>query len=248
MTTPTIAIFGSCVSRDLFEDARLRPSLSVYGARSSVISAVSPVVAIDGERVVLSSAWQRRCVLADFHKTFFASLADARPDWLVIDLIDERFNLLRCDGSFVTHSSAFEACGLADAPDLELVPVRRMSADGNRLFEHAAEQFAARVVRVLPAERVILHRALWCSDYRADRDISPFPDGRRSLCENQNSMLDHGYDALAEAFCGRSLQIRHDRERSLADAAHRWDLEPYHYDGPTNASRTAQLAEIVGLT
>jgi hypothetical protein len=244
---PKIAIFGSCVSRDLFEDARLRPLLSVYGARSSVISAVAPAVPIDEQRVVLSSAWQRRCVLADFHKTFFASLADARPDWLMIDLIDERFNLLRCVGSLVTRSSAFEACGLADAPDLELAPIRRMSPEGERLFEQAAGEFAERVLRVLPAERVILHRALWCARYRADGEITSFPDDRRALCEHQNLMLDHGYDALSDAFGGATSVIRHDRERSLADAGHRWELEPFHYDHQTNASCTTRLTEIVGL-
>jgi hypothetical protein len=245
--TPTIAIYGSCVTRDLFEHPGLRPALSVYGARSSVISVVAPPVPIDEQHVVLSPQWQRRCVLADFQKTFFTSLADARPDWLVIDLIDERFDLLRCAGSLVTRSSAFQASGFAETAGLALTPVRRMSADGNRLFEQAAGEFAARVMRVVPAERVILHRARWCCSYRADGGILPFPDDRLSLCHAQNAMLDHGYDALADAFGGRAQVVDHDTARSLADADHQWGLEAYHYDDSTNAARTACLAQIVGL-
>jgi hypothetical protein len=243
----TIAIFGSCVTRDLFEHPRLRPALSVYGARSSVISVVAPPVAIDEQHVVLSSQWQRRCVLADFRKTFFASLAEAAPDWLVIDLIDERFDLLRCAGSLVTRSSAFQASGFADTAGVALTPVRRMSADGTDLFEQAAGEFAARVLQLLPAERVILHRARWCCSYRADGGILAFPDDRLSLCHAQNAMLDHGYDALADAFGGRVQLVDHDPDRSLADVDHQWGLEAYHYDGATNAARTARLAQIVGL-
>jgi hypothetical protein len=244
--TPSVAIFGSCVTRDLFEHPELRPALSVYGARSSVISVVSPPVPIDEQHVVLSSGWQRRCVLADFQKTFFTSLAEARPDWLVIDLIDERFDLLRCAGSLVTRSSAFQASGYAETAGVELTQLRRMSAEGDGLFDQAAGEFAARVLRVLPADHVILHRARWCCSYRANGETLSLPDDRLPLCHAQNAMLDHGYDALADAF-GQQAQVVDHEARSLADADHQWGLEAYHYDGPTNAARTARLAQIVGM-
>jgi hypothetical protein len=246
--TTSIAIFGSCVTRDLFEHPGLRPALSVYGARSSVISAVSPPIPIDEQHVVLSSQWQRRCVLADFQKTFFASLADARPEWLVINLIDERFDSLRCGGSLATRSSAFQLSGFAETAGLALTPVRRMSADGNRLFEQAAGDFVERALAVLPAERVILHRARWCCSYRANGEILSFPSDRLPLCHAQNAMLDHGYDTLADAFGQRVQVIDHDTAGSLADADHQWGLEAYHYDDPTNAARTARLAQIAGLS
>lgn len=239
-----VAIFGSCVTRDLFEDPRLRPALSVYGARSSVVSAVAPRVCIDESRIQLPSAWQRRCVLADLHKTFFSSLAEAHPDWLVIDLIDERFDLLRCSGSIITRSSAFQACGLGDEDGLELVPVRRMSDQGEQLFADAARRFAGRVLEVLPGERVILHRAHWCSRYRDGDQVASFPEQRRQLCVAQNAMLQRGYDALDRAFAGRALTLTHDA--ALADAGHRWQLEPFHYDAPTNGALIEQLAKTVG--
>lgn len=234
MSQPTVAIFGSCVSRDLFEDPRLRPSLGHYGARSSIISAVAAPVPIAPERVVISSEWQRRCVLADFGKTFFSSLAHQRPDWLVIDLIDERFDLLRVNGSYVTRSSAFDAGRLGERTDFEFETVKRMSAEGCLLFERAAPLFAERVLEMLPAERVVLHRALWCTHYRDGADIHPFPEARLELCLRQNEMLTHGYDALAAAFGGRALEIRVEPERQLADAGHRWQLEPFHYEQSYN--------------
>jgi hypothetical protein len=244
---PTVAIFGSCVTRDLFEDAGLRPSLGHYGARSSVISAVAAPVALDPARVVISSEWQRRCVLADFEKTFFASLEQARPDWLVVDLIDERFDVLCAGGSFVTRSSAFQAAGLDEASDLGLQPIRRMSPDGRTLFAGAAPAFAARVLELVPRERVVLHRALWCTRFARDGATLEFPEERRQLSELQNAMLADGYDALEQAFGGVGATIAVDPERHRADAHHRWELEPYHYEPAYNAHAADALRRLTGV-
>jgi hypothetical protein len=235
------AIFGSCVSRDLFEEPVLRPHLALYAARCSVISAVARPLPLDPERIVLSSAWQRRCVLADFQKTFFRDLADTRPDWLVIDLIDERFDLLRSDGSFVTRSSAYQAAGLGEQGDRQLELVRRMSEEGCALFEAAAPEFASRVLEVVPSERVVLHRALWCTHYRRDGEVLPFPDDRMELCRRQNAMLDRAYGLLEAAFGREVTTLAVDPARDLADAHHRWQLEPYHYERSYNAAAIAGL-------
>jgi Family of unknown function (DUF6270) len=243
---PTVAIFGSCVSRDLFEDPELRPALGHYGARSSVISAVAAPVAIDPERVEIESPWQRRCVLADFGKTFFASLEQQRPDWLMVDLIDERFDVLCTSGSFVTRSSAFQAAGLDEARDLALEPIRRMSPDGCRLFAGSAPDFAARLLELVPRERIVLHRALWCTRFIRDGAVHDFPDERRELCERQNAMLREGYDALEQALGGVGATIVVDPEAHVADAHHRWELEPYHYAPGYNAHAAHELRRLTG--
>lgn len=243
----TVAVFGSCVSRDLFEDRRLRPLLGHYGARSSVISAVAAPVPIAPERIAISSEWQRRQVLADFGKTFFSSLEYRRPDWLVIDLIDERFDVLcTTGGSFVTRSSAFQAAGLDDADDLGLQPVRRMSPDGRTLFAHAAPAFAQRVLELIPRERIVLHRALWCTRFARDGAVHDFSEERRQLSELQNAMLTDGYDVLEEAFGGVGATIHVDPRRHLADAHHRWELEPYHYASAYNAYAAEELRQLTG--
>lgn len=245
--TVTAGIFGSCVTRDLFEDPALRPTLGPYFARCSVVSAVAPPVAIDPRRVVLSSDWQRRCVLADFQKTFFEALAATPPDWLVIDLIDERFDILCATESFVTRSSAFQAAGLDAAPELDLHPLKRMSSQGCELFELAAPDFAARVTSIVPAAQVVIHRALWCTRYRSNGDVLEFPPERLDLCHRQNEMLNRGYDMLETAFGGRAVTLVLDPSRQLADAGHRWELEPFHYEPAYNDDARGRLRRLFGL-
>lgn len=241
------AIFGSCVSRDLFEDPVLRPTLGHYAARSSVISAVSAPVALDAERVGLDSAWQRRSVIADFHKTFFTSLAALEPDWLVIDLIDERFDLLRLGGSLVTRSSALQSANLnGQLAGSELI--KRMSHEGCTMFDDAARTFAARVTEVVPASRILLHRALWCPRYRDGDRVRSFEERRFTLCQSQNDMLNQGYDALAEALGAVGAVIAVDPGAHLADAAHRWELAPFHYEQAYNEHARRRLRELFALS
>lgn len=243
---PRIGIFGSCVTRDLFEDPATRPWLAQYTSRSSLISVVAEPVPIDPEEVRLDSAFQRRCVLEDFGKTFFAQLAEDTPDWLIVDLIDERFDLLDTGSSCVTRSSAFVSAGLDEHPGLQFPRIRRLTAEARGLMETAVDGFAERLTEIIPAERVIVHRAWWLTRYRRDGQVQEFPEDRVSFANKQNSALAHAYDALAASLGGRAPAIALGRDRHVADAGHRWGLEQYHYEPAYNEAALARLRELTG--
>ncbi|MGH2919168.1 MAG: DUF6270 domain-containing protein [Solirubrobacteraceae bacterium] len=238
-----VGIFGSCVTRDLFEDAAVRPALARYASRSSLISAVAAPVALDAERVQLDSAFQRRCVIEDFEKSFLGGLERDLLDWLVVDLIDERFDVLRTPASYVTCSSAYSRAGLED--DHGFARVRRLTGEAAALIERAAQAFAERLTAVLPAERVIIHRAHWMTRYRDGEELHAFPADRVDFAEHHNAALDHAYDVLERGLGGRAATIALDRGRQFADARHRWGLEPYHYDANYNAAALGRLRALV---
>lgn len=241
-----LGIFGSCVTRDLFEDPALRPALARYASRSSLISAVAAPVALDPERVRLDSAFQRRCVIEDFDKCFLTKLEHERLDWLIVDLIDERFDVLQTPGSsYVTCSSAYQGAGLAE--DDGFGRVRRLTGEAAQLVEGAAREFAERVTAVLPAERVIVHRARWMTRYRDGDAVQSFPADRADFATQHNAALDHAYDALEQHLGGSAPTIALDDGRFVADARHRWDLEPYHYEPGYNAAALERLRALVGI-
>ena len=248
MTAPVrVAIFGSCVSRDLFEDPALRPTLAHYASRSSVISVVAEPVPLSEEEVPLDSAYQRRAVVADFNKTFFPDLRALAPDWLVIDLIDERFNVLRTAGSFVTESSAFQGAGLAGLERLSFSTVRRLTDEAERLFDAAAESFVERVTQIVPAERVILHRGLWLTRYRRGELLEDFPEPRLTYARRNNEALGRQYDLLQGMLGGDIHVIGPELDRHVADYGHKWALEPFHYEQAYNDAAVHTLREITGL-
>jgi len=240
-----LGIFGSCVTRDLFEDPALRPTLARYASRSSLISAVAAPVALDPERVRLDSAFQRRCVIEDFDKCFLAELPSDRLDWLVVDLIDERFDVLRtaAAASYVTCSSAYRGAGLEQQDDFERV--RRLTGEASELLERAAQRFAERVTAVLAPERVIVHRAHWMTRYRDGAELHDFAAERVDFAERHNAAVDQGYDVLERALGGRAQTIALNGG-FVADANHRWELEPYHYEPAYNAAALERLRTIVG--
>lgn len=240
-----LAIFGSCVTRDLFEDPALRPSLARYTSRSSLISAVAEPVALDPQRIRLDSAFQRRCVIEDFDKRFLAELEAERLDWLVVDLIDERFDVLRTASSYVTCSSAFQGAGLEQENSFQRI--RRLTAEAATLLEEAAARFAERVTAVLPPERVIVHRAHWLTRFRDGDAVHPFPADRVDFAEHHNAALDHGYDALERHLGAHAPVVALDDARYVADAGHRWALEPYHYEADYNAAALARLRDLISV-
>jgi hypothetical protein len=89
------AIFGSCVSRDVFDITGHNDLLKHYYARCSVVSAVSDPVAVSGSDIGLNSDFQRRMLISDFQKSFAKGSWKTDTDCLIIDFIDERFGLLR---------------------------------------------------------------------------------------------------------------------------------------------------------
>ena len=238
-----LGIFGSCVTRDLFEDPALRPALVRYASRSSLISAVAAPVALDVDRVRLDSAFQRRCVIEDFGKSFLAGLAHDRLDWLVVDLVDERFDVLRKPGSFVTCSSAYRNAGLEQ--DDGFARVRRLTGEAAQLVERAARDFAERVTDAVPSDRVIVHRARWMTRYRDGEELHEFPAQRADFVAHNNAALDHAYDVLQEHLGKRAKTIALDHARHAADARHRWGIEPYHYDARYNAAALDRLRWLV---
>jgi hypothetical protein len=239
-----LGIFGSCVTRDLFEDPALRPSLARYTSRSSLISVVAEPVALAAERVRLDSAFQRRCVLEDFDKRFLAELERERLDWLVVDLIDERFDVLRTPSSYVTCSSAYQGAGL-EQEHAGFARVRRLTGEAATLLQDAVAAFVERVTAVLPPERVIIHRARWLTRFRDGDGVQAFPAERVDFARHHNAALDHGYDALEQQLGGRAASIALDAERYVADAGHRWALEPYHYEPRYNATALERLRELL---
>ena len=108
-----VFIYGSCVSRDAFslpEAAKF--SVVEYCARTSLVSAWAPVVPCANVPLDrLGSFWKSRCIQRDFAKELLPCLEKTDFDILLLDFIDERFDIYRYpDGSIITLSSELDEC------------------------------------------------------------------------------------------------------------------------------------------
>jgi hypothetical protein len=62
-----VTIFGSCVTRDIFDFVEENESVYRYFARSSVVSVVSKPIKINLEEINLKSSFQKRIVYYDLN-------------------------------------------------------------------------------------------------------------------------------------------------------------------------------------
>lgn len=248
---PRVAILGSCITRDLWPirgEARRQPT---YVSRTSFPSLLSPpvqgFVPRSGPPRDLT-AHEYGAVVAELRKSALARLVAYRPTHLIIDLIDERFDLLAVGESLVNLSGELVRSGHLDEPLLKAGRrVSRLSAECGRLWTDAAGEFAALIrATCLGEARLILHAARWASHARSPRGEETairnveVVSGQAAAIDDYNALLERQERAL-EAVLPPFTRVEA-RDHQLADADHRWGLSPFHYVPEYYAEIGRQLA------
>jgi hypothetical protein len=223
-----VSIFGSCTTRDVFRLFPAEADVASYYSRSSLISVMAPPLAVDDAGISWPSNFARKVVLADFGKTFFDDLEAAKPDVLIVDLMSERFDLLRAPGTYITRSWELVNSGLAPrcGHHLERVPRETERMQANWL--EMCEAFAATLRERASSLPVLLHKTRWTSRYRDGADIRLFPRDWRLWISRRNWVIEGCHEGLERLL--PDLIVVEPRGTYVADARHRWGLGSSHYE------------------
>lgn len=236
-----LSIFGSCVSRDVLEceaNQERAIQLKTYVARQSIVSAVSQPVPCDAQRIQLKSAFQRRMVLCDFQKTSFDLFTGDGSQYILVDLIDERFDLMRIGRAYITLSNEAEASGITrdylekrSGIGSARVKKKRIGVHyyvGARRLEEYIRDFAKRLKSIYPEEHILLHRVKMQDYYlNSDGSVCKFPLNHIYNNERINRLLDYMYDYLES--CLPHASVIDFSGIYYADQNHKWGLSPMHY-------------------
>jgi hypothetical protein len=213
---PKISIHGSCVTRDLAEFHGYE--VLHYQARSSLCTKSGQSIDYDSEKLTnIQSKFQRRMVEWDLKKKSFSS---HNADCIIIDLIDERFDVYTNYSAHATRSQAFFQSGVLSTMKGNFVRVDRGSEDYFDLFRHGTQEFSNFIDRP-----VILHNARWASTYRQDGQVYDFENQEKIQFENE--LLDCLTEILTEEI--GLERIIDSPMNSIADATHKWGLANFHY-------------------
>ena len=241
-----VAIVGSCISRDVWrfrgEAGSDAPANLLYISRTSLPSLFATPLA--GFRAAARPPGglrpqPHRALVADLRKTALASLVAFAPTHLIVDFIDERFDLLSVGTALVTDSWELEASGYRAQRALkDARPIPRLSAPCERLWLEAAGEFAA-LVRATPlaAASLILHGARWAP--LADVEILP---GVSADIGAYNALLAR-YEAAFTALMPPMARVEAPDLR-VADPAHQWGPSPFHYGRDYYAEIWRQFARL----
>lgn len=217
----TVLIHGSCVTRDAFAlpgEERFR--LEDYFARSSIASAFG-ARGVDGlEPRRVESPFQRRMVERDAGKAFRDRVVSTDADVVVVDLVDEQYDLVVDDaGGVATRSMEFLRAGGDEALGTR---VESGSPDFLVRWESGWTAFVDLARANDRLGRVVVHEAYWAA---RSADGTPFDHGR---VEAANRTLTYMYARMRKDLPERRF-LRVPERHLLGDPAHRWGASPVHY-------------------
>ncbi len=235
---PRIAIVGSCITRDLWPIRGGGAEALLYVSRTSLPGLLSaPAAGFTPSDDLPGDLHQHehKALVADLRKTALSALLAYRPTHLILDLIDERFDLLSAGPALASNSGEMVRSGYRTQPAFDAArTIHRLSAACDRLWLEAAGEFAA-LVRGTPLARsqLILHSARWADHQRLpDGEVRPIENveilgGQPAVIADYNALLER-QEAALEALMPPMAKIDAGAFR-LADSAHRWGLSPFHY-------------------
>jgi hypothetical protein len=107
-TKKTIAIFGSCVSRDPF-NSKFNPTYKenfevvLLENQTSLLTLISSPIVHNSNSLDPLSDWDRKTTLSELDKSFLPTLKSLQPDILIVDFFaDSRFKTIAYENSFFT--------------------------------------------------------------------------------------------------------------------------------------------------
>jgi len=221
-----LAIWGSCATRDILESGEHSFELE-YHARTSWVSQASPPHR-PPVPIPPGAGFGERMVREDLAKEVVADLIASQPALLVVDLIDERFDVVQVAGSWYTMSDYYQRLGLEPkVREVATVTSAYRSPPRALQFESAAALIAPELAEALPRTRIVLHQA-WYTARTADPAV-PFYSTATKHAMSSNEALSGWYASLRSAFGRRLHVVEPPRELLVGDPAHRWGLAHYHY-------------------
>lgn len=226
-SSPSFAIFGSCISRDTVElGFESSPTVTSYVARHSLISAGRPGNHTLDAASLLESRFQSRSFQRDLEGSGLElAIAAAREsDLLLMDVTDERHGIyVHPDGGVITRSVDGIRVGIYEqlGPEWRHVPFG--SLEHLTLYAEAA----IRAAEALRASGVI-HKTLLISAPWATRLNSgePAPSSMGLTAAEANEIIPLYEEALENAGI-RAISAQQDHV--VGDSHHKWGPAPFHY-------------------
>jgi SAM-dependent methyltransferase len=235
-----ILIFGSCVSRDAFnlEEARQHFKVVDYYARSSLAALATPPVTQNLALETIESPFQRRMVERDLSRAFFSDIASAEFDVLLLDLIDERFDIAELTpGTFVTLSGEFLKVANIDREAVARATIRSGTPRHRYLWLRGVEHLVGRLREAGRLARLVINPVAWADSFE---DGSPIPGIDSARTERANQHLAWMHEKLYE-LAPEARVLRFDESVFRADPNHQWGVAQFHYGRAYYKTVLAQL-------
>lgn len=239
----TIDIHGSCVSRDLFRDQSVF-YVSKYIARCSIMSIQYPKIFDDYyDTFEKNTPWEKKMLSIDFTKRIFEELKSSKGDYLVIDLIDEIFDLIKVKNgdkeSAVTYSQVFKRSSFIEIlPKIEIIDTKKMEM--TKIID-AIRNYAIELLKIYNPNQIIINEVYPAEYYyNINGNIVPFDEERRNNVKRNKYKLKLYYSLLENELYG--CHIMKMNPNIVCDE--QWGLATTHFEKKFYIETFQKLMEI----
>ena len=176
-------------------------------------------------------------------------LAEVKPEYLFIDLLEERFDILERSGRYVTLSDARQ--GAACAADSEGIPVPRDSSKCLELFRKACGLLSDLLDEASLDTSVVILESYLCTEKGDLKQREPY--GELDEIKKTNALLKKHYDILKDAL-PRAAVIKTEEAADscgadlyFTDRLYEYGAVPSHLNELANRRIAAVIQEKLGL-
>lgn len=258
---PRVAIYGSCVSRDLLDPLiGKQVELFRYIARQSLISAAHGNVELALNPQLFSSNFQFRCIDWDFQGNAFKYLQENRAsfDYLLLDLVDERNGVISLPGGYITNNWELHHIEIYPTlPTRTLIPFG--STTHQELWAAAADLFLQTLQNLQLLEKTILICPSFASqlDTPALTEITKIEVNRSAIKEApaeptpaalakltaQANKFNHSFPWYWSYLTTKGITktVTLPAYAVHTSATHQWGLTSFHYSSDTEVKLRNQL-------
>lgn len=191
-------------------------------SNSSIVSIMAKPKEVTGD-IAIENPYRREALLADWSKQFriqFDTIAES-ADYILIDLLEERFDILLSGETYITGSDAYEdlICIIdAEKADAELL-------FESNIYKKAMKQFVELLLSKFSKKQIILVKTYLCERYFDGTEYKEFEDAGH--IRQINRKLEKLY-YLFEYYCPDVFCIDNSEELRYAMYNHRYGCFSHH--------------------
>lgn len=171
--------------------------------------------------------FHKRCALLDFNKQVFEYLFEKKADYLILDILDARLNLLYFQNHYVTMAKYMQLYSKEIPYPMEQYDLINPFEVSDDLWEDLIGQLCKKILHYYPVSKIILHKHL-CASNRILKNGNIVP------CQCSKEIIDKTNTLCAKLFniCESILKgchIINFPDNVIANNEHKWGPSALHY-------------------
>ncbi|CAA6819742.1 MAG: Unknown protein [uncultured Sulfurovum sp.] len=158
----SLALFGSCVTRDIFnshfnENYKSFFNIVAFQNQTTIMSLMSSAIEYESKQLYPLEGWDRTSTESELNKVFLNNLIEAEPSILIVDFFaDARFKTIKIKDSFLTANE-----WKVSKSDFfkEILTFSEVFIPNDEQLKESMNAFLSFMKKYLPQTKIILNKA-----------------------------------------------------------------------------------------